>query len=151
MHVVVFLSVHVPKVDTQRRSTKQRYAENSQFPSRAHFCGSGDNLLFCQHLLDQLGTRVSHTKVARSRLLDLNDILLQCSFRYYPSLRWLMTQDSGPLPCSASALTWVLPWVFPSLPLPISVGVELTFILFSAWQRHPAWDIRSQNWSFASV
>jgi hypothetical protein len=107
----------------------------------AHFCGSGDKLLFCQHLLDQLGTRVSHTKGARSRLLDLNDILLPCSFRYYPSLRWLTTQDSSPLPCSASALTWV----FPSLPLPISVGVELTFILFSASQRHRAWDICSEK------
>ncbi len=48
-----------------------------------------------------------------------------------------MTQ--GPLSCSGSALTWV----FPSLLRPISVGGERTFILFSALQRHRAWDIRS--------
>jgi hypothetical protein len=33
-----------------RRSTRQRYTEINKFPSRAHFGGSGDTLLFCQHL-----------------------------------------------------------------------------------------------------
>jgi hypothetical protein len=142
LHVVVFLSVHALKRDAQRRSTRQRYAENNQFPD-ALLTSKEVATIFssASTSLNQLGTRVSHTKGARSRLVDLMDIVLPCSLRRCPSLRWLMTQGPGPLSCSGSALSWV----FPSLPLPISVGVELTFILFSASQRHLAWDIRWQN------
>jgi hypothetical protein len=103
LHGVVFLSVHTLKVDVQEVGEAE-VRENHQFPSRARFRGSGDNLLFCQHLLNQLGTRVSHTKVARSRLVDLLGILLPYALWCSPSFRWLLAQSTGPLPCSGSAL-----------------------------------------------
>src|SRR5215470_410549 len=67
-----------------QRGRGSRGTQRPQISGRpAHFCGSGDNLLFCQYLLSQLGTRVSHAKVARLQLLDLTGILLSSTLRVF--------------------------------------------------------------------
>ena len=104
MPVGVFLSVHTPK-RTLKQVGEAEVCRDKPISGRpAHFYGSGDNLLYCQHLLDQLGTRVSHTKVARSQLLDLRIILLHCVLGHPQSHRWLMTYHSSPVSCSGSVL-----------------------------------------------
>ena len=79
--------------------------------------------------LNQLGTRVLHTKVARSHLVDLVNIVLSSS---HSSNRVII----------GASLEFRPPFV--THPRYMS-GVKHTFILFSAAQRHAAWDIRSQN------
>ena len=81
--------------------------------------------------LNQLGTRVLHTKVARSHLVDLVNIVLSSS---HSSNRVII----------GASLEFRPPFV--THPRYMS-GVKHTFILFSAAQRHAAWDICSGNWS----
>src|SRR5438552_15828410 len=85
--------------------------------------------------LNQLGTRVLHTKVARSHLVDLVNIVLLSSLSSNRVITVVSLEFRPP---------------FITYPRYVS-GVKLTFILFSAAQRHRAWDIRSLNRHFASV
>ncbi|TMC43714.1 MAG: hypothetical protein E6J31_02235 [Chloroflexi bacterium] len=77
--------------------------------------------------LNQLGTRVLHTKVARSHLVDLVNIVLSSS---HSSNRVII----------GASLEFRPPFV--THPRYMS-GVKHTFMLFSAAQRHAAWDMRS--------
>src|SRR5438034_5153383 len=74
--------------------------------------------------LNQLGTRVLHTKVARSHLVDLVNIVLLSSLSSNRVITGVSLEVRPP---------------FITYPLYVS-GVKLTFILFSAAQRHRAWD-----------
>ena len=75
--------------------------------------------------LNQLGIRVLHTKVARSHLVDLVNIV----FSSFLSSNRVIAGVRPP---------------FVTHPRYVS-GVKLTFILFSAMQRHRAWDIHSRQ------
>ena len=79
--------------------------------------------------LNQLGTRVLHTKVARSHLVDLVNIVLSSS---HSSNRVII----------GASLEFRPPFV--THPRYMS-GVKHTFMLFSAAQRHAAWDICSRK------
>src|SRR2546421_5991807 len=79
--------------------------------------------------LNQLGTRVLHTKVARSHLVDLVNIVLSSS---HSSNRVII----------GASLEFRPPFV--THPRYMS-GVKHTFMLFSAAQRHAAWDMRSKT------
>jgi hypothetical protein len=68
---VAFLPVPVLTRDAQRRSTRQRDAQNNQVPGALLASAEAATLFSsASTLLNQLRTRVSHTNVARSHLVD---------------------------------------------------------------------------------